>query len=65
MPLRAPKNSLIQTGSASQERVEIEALLRKLDQTEDRLTRSERNYAEIWRKYEKSLETNQSLSAEL
>lgn len=39
--------------SFSQDRNEYENILRKLDQTEDKLAKAERNYAEIWRKYER------------
>ncbi len=37
------------------ERKDYEKVLRQLDQTEERLARSEKNYAEVWRKYERLL----------
>jgi hypothetical protein len=45
--------------SLTHDRGDYDQLLLKLDQTEEKLVKSERNYAEIWRKHEKLLQEKQ------
>jgi hypothetical protein len=40
-------------------------ILKKLDETEEKLVKSERNYVELWRKYEKSVERSQEINHQL